>query len=210
MPPTQTAVSETFFQELRPLSQIGNDAPLEFHIASANNLDYLDLSGSQLYVKLRVVKADGAALVTSDKVGPVNLFLHILFSAVEITLQSKVIISNTNYRYTSMLQTLLNYGEDADNSQLLTQLFIKDDNDAPEVTDPSGNKAGLLERSTYILQSKVLDLQGGLHHDLCSLTRYILNQVDVKIKLFRASPAFCLSSGDASPDYKVELLDVAF
>lgn len=142
LPPTQTAVSETFFQELRPLSQIGNDAPLEFHIASANNLDYLDLSGSQLYVKLRVVKADGAALVTSDKVGPVNLFLHSLFSAVEITLQSKVIISNTNYGYTSMLQTLLNYGEDADNSQLLTQLFIKDDNDAPEVTDPSGNNAG--------------------------------------------------------------------
>lgn len=94
LPPTQTAVSETFFQELHPL--IGNDAPLEFHIASTNNLDYLDLSGSQLYVKLREVKADGAALVESDKVGPVNLFLHSLFFAVEITLQSKVIISNTN------------------------------------------------------------------------------------------------------------------
>ena len=52
-------------------------------------------------------------------------------------------------------------------------------------------------------------MQGGLHHDLTrSLTRYILNQVDVKIKLYRSSAAFCLSSGDASPNYKIDLIDV--
>ena len=210
LPPTQVGVSDTYFQEIRPVSQIANDAPLEFHITAANNLDYLDLAGSQIYAKLRVTHADGTALVGGDKVGPVNLFLHSLFSTVEITLQSKAILSNTNYPYISMIQTLLNYGEDADYSQLLTSLFIKDDNDSPEDTDPTGNNAGLLNRATYISLSKMLDLQGWLHHDLCSLTRYVLNQVDVKIKLYRSSAAFCLSSGDASPDYKIELIDVYF
>ena len=49
-----------------------------------------------------------------------------------------------------MIQTLLNYGEETDYSQLLTTFFVKDDNDSPDDTDPKGNTAGLLERSTYI------------------------------------------------------------
>lgn len=107
LPPTQVAVSDTYYQEIRPVSQIGNDAPLEFHIAASNNLDYLDLSGSQIYVKLKVTRADGTALMPGDKVGPVNLFLHSLFSTVEITLQNKVILSCPNYPYRAMIQTLL-------------------------------------------------------------------------------------------------------
>lgn len=35
-----------------------------------------------------------------------------------------------------------------------------------------------------------------------------MNQVDVKLKLYRSSPAFCLSSGDASPDYQIEIHDI--
>ena len=35
-----------------------------------------------------------------------------------------------------------------------------------------------------------------------------MNQVDVKLKLNRSSPAFCLSSGDASPDYQIEIHDI--
>ena len=209
LPHTQVAVSDTYYQEIRPVSQISNDAPLEFHIAASNNLDYLDLSGSQIYVKLKVTQADGSALMLSDKVGPVNLFLHSLFSTIEITLQNKVILSFPNYPYRAMIQTLLNYGEEADYSQLLTALFVKDDNDSPDDTDPKGNNAGLMERATNIAESKLLVMQGGLHHDLTrSLTRYILNQVDAKVKLYRSSAAFCLSSGDASPNYKIDLIDV--
>ena len=121
----------------------------------------MDLSGSQIYVKLKVTQADGSALMLSDKVGPVNLFLHSLFSTVEITLQNKVILSCPNYPYRAMIQTLLNYGEEADYSQLLTALFVKDDNDSPDDTDPKGNNAGLMERATNIAGSKLLDMQGG-------------------------------------------------
>ena len=68
---------------------------------------------------------------SSDKVGPVNLFLHSLFPSEEITLQSKAILANTIYPCISMIQPLLYYSQDVDNPQLFTTRFIKDDSDAP-------------------------------------------------------------------------------
>ena len=107
-----------------------------------------------------------------------------------------------------MIQTLLNYGYDADNSQLTTQLFIKDDHDPMNDCDSNGNNDGLVERAVYISLSKLFDLQGGIIHDLFQIKRYLLNQADVKVKLYRATPAFCLSSAEASADYKVDIVDV--
>ena len=40
------------------------------------------------------------------------------------------------------------------------------------------------------------------------MSRYLINQVDVKLKLYRSNPAFCLSSGDSSPDYKIDIHDI--
>ena len=40
------------------------------------------------------------------------------------------------------------------------------------------------------------------------MSGYLLNQVDVKLKLYRSSPAFCLNSGDASPDYRIDIYDI--
>ena len=40
------------------------------------------------------------------------------------------------------------------------------------------------------------------------MSRYLINQVDVKLKLYRTSPEFCLSSGDASPDYRIDIIDI--
>lgn len=54
----------------------------------------------------------------------------------------------------------------------------------------------------------MLDLQGPLFHDFFQLPRYMLNQVDVKLKLYRSSPAFCLLSGETDPGYKIEILDI--
>lgn len=208
LPPTQTAVSDIYFHEIRPLSQLSGDGPIEFRISGQNSLDYLDLAGSQLYVKLKVKKGNGSKMVSTDKVGPVNLFLQALFSTTEVTLQNKAIITSNYNPYRAMFETLLNFGQDAKSSQLLSQLFIKDDSDHPEDTDPSGNNNGLFLRAKYISQSKYLDLQGPIFHDLFSMSRYLMNQVDVKLKLYRSSPAFCLSSGDVSPDYQIEIHDI--
>lgn len=207
LPPTQTAVNDIYYQEIRPLSQVHSDTPIEFRISGQNAMDYLDMKGTQLYVKLKVTNPTGSD-ITSKKVGPVNLFLQALFSATEVTIQNKSIMTCNYNPYRAMIHTLLHYGQDATSSQLLTQLFIKDDNDKPDDCDPTGANSGLYSRQTYIDGSKILDLQGPIYNSLFTTKRYLLNQVDVKLKLYRSSSAFCLSSGEATPDYKVEILDV--
>ncbi|MES9903034.1 MAG: hypothetical protein ABW168_10160 [Sedimenticola sp.] len=209
LPMTQTAVQDAAFVEIRPLSQISGDVPLEFRIAASNTLDYLDLAGSQLYVKLKVTKHDGRAIDAEDKVGPVNLLLQSLFSTVEVTLQNNVTMTNTNYPYRAMIQTLLKYGTDADSTQLTSQGFVKDEHDAMDDGDAvSGSNDSLIQRAGYIALSKLADFQGSLAHDLFRMRRHLLNQVDVKVKLYRSSPAFCLMSGHDSPNYKIDIVDI--
>lgn len=207
LPPTQVAVNDVYYQEIRPLSQVSYDTPIEFQISGQNSMDYLDLRGTQLCVKVKITNSDGSDLV-SKKVGPVNLFLQALFSGTEVTLQNKAVISSTYNPYIAMIQTLLNHGQDATSSQLSSQLFIKDDNDHPEDCSAEGANNGLFLRAKYISESKTLDLQGPIYHSLFTINRYLLNQVDVKLKLYRSSPAFCLSSGDASPNYRIDIKDV--
>ena len=196
-------VTDVYYDEIRPLSQVSD----EFKISGQDSMDYLDLKNSQIYVRLKVEKADGTALTKAEKVGPANLFLQTLFSTTEVTLQNKA-TRNCNYNpYRAYIHTLLNYGTDAVKSQLDTQLFIRDDYDSPGVTDPSGSNNGLFDRATIIAESKRIELQGPIFHDLFSMSRYLLNQVDVKVKIYRSPTNFFLLTGDAN-EYRVNVEDI--
>ena len=135
LPPTQTAVEDVRYEEIRPLSQETPDGPIKFKLSGQGSLEYLDMMGCTLHVKLRVLKSDGKVMDPSDKTGPSNLFLQALFSTTEVTLQNKATITRTYNPYIAMIQTLMKYGEDAKSSQLTSQLYIKDDNDNPDDTD---------------------------------------------------------------------------
>lgn len=67
LPPTQVAVNNVIYQEIRPSSQVTDGSPIEFRINSSNSIEYIDLKGSQLYVRLKVVKADGKPLEANEK-----------------------------------------------------------------------------------------------------------------------------------------------
>jgi hypothetical protein len=56
----------------------------------------------------------------------------------------------------------------------------------------------------YIKESKVLDLQGPILHDLFQVKRYILNQVGISMKFRRSTPDFCLLSNEAKK-YKIDI-----
>lgn len=207
LPPTQTSVSDTYYDEIRRMSQASSEGPFEFRISGQNSMDYLDLKNSQLYVKLKVSKTDGTAL-TGEKVGPANLFLQSLFSSTEVTLQNKASVTCNYNPYRAYIQTLLNYGRDALSSQIKTQGWFQDDADSPGVTDPSGTNNGLFERAKWIATSKTFDLQGPIFHDLFSLERYLLNQVDVKVKLYRSPETFSLLAVDSTTEFRIEIDDI--
>ena len=68
LPSTQTSVTDVYYDEIRPLSQVSDDSPFEFKISGQNSMGYVDLKNSQLYVRLKVEKADGTALTKGTKV----------------------------------------------------------------------------------------------------------------------------------------------
>lgn len=132
LPVTQTAVTDIYQEHIRSSSQLSDDSPIEFKISGQNSMDYLDLKGSEIYVKVRVTKADGSSLGSGEKVAPVNLWLQALFATVEITLQNKATVTSTYNPYKSIIQVLLNNGADCKQTQLTSQLFYRDDEDHPE------------------------------------------------------------------------------
>ena len=137
---------------------------------------------------------------------PVNLFPHSLFSQVDIELNGTLITSSTNtYPYRAMLETLLSYGEDAKKTQLTSALFYKDEAgkmDVIALDDADARNGGLYNRSRYTNTSRTVDMVGRLHADIFFQDRYMLNEVNVKIKLVRSKDAFCVMSDG---DFKVKI-----
>lgn len=205
-PPTQTAIERGYFVEYHPLSNIQDGSPVEFNISGSAE-DYIDLSSSYMHVKAKITLANGAELPENEPVGPVNLFLHALFSQVDISLNERVISSSSNtYPFRAYIESLLNYGEDAKKSLLSCEFFFKDTflNTANplEATQPN---EGLKKRYDLTSQSKTVDMIGPLHCDIFQQNRLLLNMVDLKIKMTRSKPNFCLMSSKVGADYKVVL-----
>ncbi|GFX11287.1 uncharacterized protein F54H12.2 [Trichonephila clavipes] len=161
-----------------------DNAPVEFHISGSAE-DYIDLSQTQLYVKAKIVKVDNTPITKDDTVGPVNLFLHSLFSQVDISLNNRVVSNFINtYPYRSYIETLLNHGYDSKTSQLTAKLFYWDSDD------------GLKKRTEFFKESATVDMIGCIHSDLFLQDRLLLNLVDLKIKLIRSKPEFCLQGSE--------------
>ena len=206
VPPTQTAIEKGHFVEFHPLSNIKDGSPVEFNISGSGE-DYIDLSSSHIYVKVKILQSDGTPLPDKEAVAPTNLFLHSLFSQVDVSLNERVISSSTNnYSYRAYIETLLNYGEDAKKSLLTCEGFFKDTHlgtvNPLEETDIN---EGLKKRYELTRESQTLDMIGQLHCDIFQQNRLLLNLVDLKIKLTRSKPNFCLLSPNADKEYKVIL-----
>jgi len=148
-----------------------------------------------LYVKAKITRADGTDLGVDSPIGPSNLFLHSLFSQVDVSLNGTLITASTNtYPYRAMMETLLSYGEDAKRTQLTSGLFYKDRAGRMDSVDLADNAAndGLLKRRALGLESRTFDMMGRLHADIFFQDRYTINEVGVKIKLTRSRDDFCL------------------
>ena len=204
VPPTQTSVENGNWIEYHPLTTVADDSPIEFEI-NGNGEDYIDLANTMLYVRAKITRVDGTNLQAADVVAPANLFLHSLFSQVDISLNGTQVTTSTNtYPYRAMIETLLSYGDDAKKSQLTSALYYADEPDRMDAVDfDAGTRnSGLYTRSRLTVQSHVVDMMGRIHADMFFQDRYLVNEVHVKIKLIRSRNAFCLMSAD---EFKVKI-----
>ena len=159
-----------------------------------------------LHVQVKVTRANGDDLDLVDPVGPVNNWLHSLFRQVDVYLNGTLVTPSTNtYAY-----MLLSYGTDAKVTQLTSQLWHKDTAthmDAVEIVEGPAANEGFVARRANIVRSRVVDLMGRLHVDLLLQDKFLINGVDVKIRLVRSKSAFALMADGVNTDYKINIVN---
>ena len=80
LPANQVAIQKIYYSECRPVSSFQSDeAPIEITVPGQGN-EYIDLRRSRMYVKCKIVKADGSPLAANEKTGIINLPLQSLWS----------------------------------------------------------------------------------------------------------------------------------
>ena len=212
LPHTQTSIEKGQWVEYHPISNISDGGPIEFFVPGSGE-EYIDPSGTQLYVKAKVLNADGTDIAEDAEVGPVNLLLHSLFGQVDVTLNERLISSSTpTYPYRAMIETLLSYGRDAKRSQLTSSLYAKDTAGKMDHVNPTAGEdqtnVGLKTRRERIKGGRTVDMIGPVHGDIFFQDKHLLNGVDVKLKFIRSSDAFCLMAPNGS-DFKVKIVDAS-
>ena len=105
------------------------------------------------------------------------------------------------------MENLLSYGAEPKSNQLSASLWYKDTAGAMENLE-AGN-AGFVKRKQLLANSKTVQLIGRLHTDIFFQNRYLLNGVDLSIKLIRNSNAFCLMAAREST-FKLNLVNTSF
>ena len=120
----------------QPVSSVSHGGPITF--LSPGTEDYVDFAKTILVVRAKVTKANGNDLAQDEKVGIVNNFLHSLFRQVDVFLKEKQVTQATGtYACRAYVETLLNYGPAAKQSQLTAAMFYKDTAGKKDVADPT-------------------------------------------------------------------------
>ena len=189
----QTVLDQSQWVDIHPLNSVTQGtAPIEFSINSTTD-DYLDLNDTMLYLRCYVAKADGTKFVEADNqtTALINNGLHSLFSDIKLSLGNTQIEGGDHmYGYKAYLSNLLLFSTATKSTQLVAGGFIKDT--AGQFSTVGNANKGYASRLKMAKNSKVMELCGPLWLDFMTQGKYLINQVDVHLKLIRAKPEFCL------------------
>ena len=208
VPPTQTSVEHGCTMDYHPVSTLTDNGPIEFNIPGSGE-DYIDLTNTFLHLGVKITAADGANIADDAAIGPVNLLMHSLFSQVDVALNDKLVSSSTNtYAYRAYLETLLNYGKEAKESQLTSVMWYKDTSGKMDerVVAAAGENKGLVKRASFTKSSKIVDMMGRIHSDIFFQEKLLMNGISVRIRLVRSKDSFSLVSTDVAPAFKIKIV----
>ncbi|XP_069470027.1 uncharacterized protein F54H12.2-like [Ambystoma mexicanum] len=206
VPPTQTSIENIFFMELASLAAPSPLAPIEHYISGSTEM-YLDLNNTLLYLTCKITKADGSNIPAVAKVTTIAYPMATLLNQVDITLADRLITQSDNmYAYRACIESILNYSNDALDTQLTAGLFYKDTAGHMEDYALDGANTSFIKRATHSTGSR--NLLGRLHSDLFFQEKLTVNGLDLKMKLSRNKDAFCLNSDDAEA-YKLIIVSAS-
>ncbi|GFR06394.1 uncharacterized protein F54H12.2 [Trichonephila clavata] len=201
--PIQLSTEESSYTEISPVSSLSDKTPIEFYVSGTGD-NYIDLSHTLLQVHVKIKKKSGAAISTPDQVAPINYLLNTLFSECSVTLNDEQVSSQANYAYRCIFDVLLSR-RTVQESMFTAGLFYKDTaskHDLVELTNVADNvNSGYQTRYNICKDSKLMDLIGPLHFDLGNQSKFLINSMNLRIKLERNKDSFTMMS--ATHDFKM-------
>ena len=182
-----------FDQEIYP--QVVSRGPTLDFLISGDQRNCIDLNYIQLGIQVSIytpVGKDRVKASDASKVIFANNALHSLFSQVEVYANGILISdSNNSYHHRAFLETELTTNSDSKETWAACQGYSYD-------SDPSSDanqSEWLQNRLKATLESDyTLNLYGSLYVDFFSCEKLMVPEVDIRVKLYRASNEFSLIS----------------
>ncbi|KAG8231304.1 hypothetical protein J437_LFUL006960 [Ladona fulva] len=204
LPPTQTSIESGQWVHYKPVSSLSDDAPLEFEVPGHGD-EYVDLSHTLIGITACItwIKEEENAILY----GPVNLWLHSLFSQIDVFLNQKLVTPPSHaYPYRAYIETLLNYGPAAKTSHLTSALWY---GDTPGFMHDCINNAGAARRRVFAADGKEVELMGHLHCDLFNQEKFLPNSVEMRLKLVRPKSGFNAMAARQLENVRVRITDAS-
>ena len=170
---------------------------VQFYIPGTG-IQYTDLSKTELYIRIKIEGEDGSVFEQTDDKSALHIdqILHSMWGSVDIKLNQKLVsTSGTNYMYKALIGNLLNYNHNCKKFQMSSIGFTGESGSFTQ-THPKKLPAnyGLKERGDWFKKVTTIlgnttdptcvEFMGPLVADICNQDRYILNGVDIDIKLW--------------------------
>lgn len=203
---SQTAIDGHTLSEVRSVGQVNEHNPIVFQL-SGHEDEFLDPIFF-LKVKAKIKSSTGTTLPADSAVSLVNNFGHTMFKRIELKLQDSIITSSTdNYAYRAYIERLLNYGQDAKNTQLALEMFYKDEAGKFDSFSATENQ-GHADRQDIVAKSKTFTTFIRISTDLANQPKLLPNLVDVCLVLHQQTNAFRLCYTSPSDEPKLEIIDI--
>ena len=187
---------------------------IKFTVKSATDL-YLDLNNLRLHVIAKITNTDGTNIDVKTA-APINLTLHSMFSELGLEFNGRNVGDTSQlYPYRSVLECLLNFCKEMQETRHLSERWTKDTSGHMNVTAVGGNNAGLNARTATFARSTLFELIVRPHLDGFHQERLIPPNIDLHMKLIPSANDFvCKSAAPAAnaqqDNYKLVSLNANF
>lgn len=210
---TEVGVVHSYMQEVYPLNST-KERYAELDYIFEGNSTFIDLPNSLHKVVAQVTQADGTSALPDDEdVTTINNFMHGLYKTDSCRLADFPITRKTDgYDVIAYVNTTLGFGSPYKNTAGQAIMYYQD----TKGDDSTSTNIGATARKKRIAKSKEIEMIGPLFLDLAQQNKYILNNVEVRIKLTRNSDDYVLwgpkarASGSSVCPYTVKILSASF
>lgn len=162
---------------------------------------------SFFYVRAKVTLENGDSLPeeTVVTVSVANLWMNSLFQYFEVSLNGKIVSAQQYYPYIAYLKAFL--GNNGSSGEDMSTALYKEETDAGLL---DANNPGFTFRGKYIQKSQSVEMCGELFSDIFDIDKYLLPEVELRLKFTRTSNAFNITSSNEGVNYKTVIENAVF